>query len=173
MRQFIENFMEKLKGDRHSLPPIPATKSIMLAWLGGSLAMGIIAGLAEWTSIALLLGAFGASCVLVFGYPNLPFAQPRNVVFGHFISSLTGLIFLDAFGDHWWALGLSVGAVIALMMYTRTVHPPAGGNPVIVFITQPGWGFLLFPTLFGALLLIIVALIYNNATREEKYPKYW
>jgi len=66
-----------------------------------------------------------------------------------------------------------VGTAIALMMATRTVHPPAGSNPVIVFLIQPGWDFLLFPTLTGALLLAVVALIYNNLSRNDKYPKYW
>ena len=65
------------------------------------------------------------------------------------------------------------GAAIALMMLTRTVHPPAGSNPVIVFLAQPAWSFLLFPTLMGALVIIAVALFYNNATRSARYPKYW
>lgn len=59
------------------------------------------------------------------------------------------------------------------MMLTRTVHPPAGSNPVIVFLALPGWDFLLYPTLSGSLLLIAVALVYNNASREARYPKYW
>ncbi|MGD9888499.1 MAG: HPP family protein [Halothiobacillaceae bacterium] len=120
-----------------------------------------------------MLGSFGASCVLVFGYPDVPFSQPRNVVAGHVISSLVGLVFLTAFGSHWWAVALAVGTAIALMMLTRTVHPPAGSNPVIVFLIQPAWGFLLFSTLVGALVLVAVALVYNNATRVAKYPKYW
>ena len=53
---------------------------------------------------------------------------------------------------------MAVGTAIALMMLTRTVHPPAGSNPVIVFLGQPGWGFLLFPTLIGALVVVAVAL---------------
>lgn len=68
---------------------------------------------------------------------------------------------------------MAVGTAIALMMLTRTVHPPAGSNPVIVFLGQPGWGFLLFPTLIGALVVVAVALVYNNTTRTERYPKYW
>jgi CBS-domain-containing membrane protein len=82
-------------------------------------------------------------------------------------------VFLAAFGPHWWSVALSVGTAIALMMLTRTVHPPAGSNPVIVFLTQPSWSFLLFPTLVGTLILVAVALIYNNATRDARYPKYW
>ena len=167
------SFLDKLKGDGASLPPQPAFKVVALAWLGGFLAIAAVAALTDFLSVALVLGSFGASCVLVFGYPDVPFSQPRNVVAGHVISSLVGLVFLVAFGPHWWAVALAVGTAIALMMLTRTVHPPAGSNPVIVFLTQPSWGFLLFPTLVGALVLVAVALIYNNATRDAKYPKYW
>lgn len=167
------SFIEKLKGDGAPLPPQPTAKAVSLAWLGGFIAIAAVAALTDFFSVALLLGSFGASCVLVFGYPDVPFSQPRNVVAGHVISSLVGLAFLSVFGPHWWAVALAVGTAIALMMVTRTVHPPAGSNPVIVFLTQPTWGFLLFPTLVGALVLVVVALIYNNATRDTKYPKYW
>ncbi|MDP2152440.1 MAG: HPP family protein [Methylotenera sp.] len=167
------SFLSKLKGDNAALPPQPSTKSVALAWLGGFLAIAAVASLNDFLSVALVLGSFGASCVLVFGYPDVPFSQPRNVVAGHVISSLVGLVFLFAFGPHWWSVALAVGTAIALMMLTRTVHPPAGSNPVIVFLMQPSWGFLLFPTLVGALVLVAVALVYNNATRDAKYPKYW
>jgi CBS-domain-containing membrane protein len=166
-------FLRKLKGDGASLPPQPTNKAVALAWLGGFLAIAAVAVLADSLSIALVLGSFGASCVLMFGYPDVPFSQPRNVICGHVISSLVGLVFLTVFGPHWWAVALAVGTAIALMMFTRTVHPPAGSNPVIVFLLQPAWGFLLFPTLVGAIVLVAVALVYNNATRDAKYPKYW
>lgn len=167
------SFLEKLKGDGAALPPRATSKAIALAWLGGFLAIAVVAALSDFLSVALVLGSFGASCVLVFGYPDVPFSQPRNVVAGHVISSLVGLGFLTAFGAHWWAVALAVGTAIALMMLTRTVHPPAGSNPVIVFLTQPSWSFLLFPTLVGVLVLVAVALVYNNVSRDAKYPKYW
>jgi CBS-domain-containing membrane protein len=165
--------IEKFKGDGVALPARASSKAIALAWLGGVVAIAVIAASANWLSLVLVLGSFGASCVLIFGYPDAPFSQPRNVILGHFGSSLIGLMFLAAFGAHWWSLALAVGTAIALMMATRTVHPPAGSNPVIVFLTQPGWSFLWYPTLAGALLLVAVALIYNNAIREARYPKYW
>lgn len=59
------------------------------------------------------------------------------------------------------------------MMLTRTVHPPAGSNPVIVLLLQPGWSFLFLPTLGGAVLLVLVALACNNLSRPAAYPKYW
>jgi CBS-domain-containing membrane protein len=166
-------FFQKLRGDDLALPSRASNRSIAIAWFGGALAISAVAGLGDWLSLALVLGSFGASCVLVFGYPDLPFSQPRNVVIGHFLSSLVGLIFLTAFGAHWWSLALAVGTAIAAMMITRTVHPPAGSNPVIVFLAQPAWSFLWYPTLAGALLLVAVALVYNNLSRETRYPKYW
>lgn len=155
------------------LPPRASLQAVGLAWLGGFLAIAVLAVSSDMYATVLLLGSFGASCVLVFGYPDVPFSQPRNVLFGHLISSATGLAFLALLGPHWWAVAGAVGTAIALMMLTRTVHPPAGSNPVIIFLTQPAWGFLLFPTLAGACLLIAVALLYNNATRASRYPKYW
>lgn len=169
----MESFFNKLRGDGARLPPKPSTKSIALAWLGGALAIAIVAALADFASVALVLGSFGASCVLVFGYPDVPFSQPRNVVVGHVLSSATGLAFLNMLGPHWWTVALAVGTAIALMMLTRTVHPPAGSNPVIVFLSSPSWKFLLFPTLAGTLILVVVALVHNNATRDARYPKYW
>jgi CBS-domain-containing membrane protein len=167
------SFLAKFKGDGAPLPAKPALKAVGLAWLGGFIAIATVAGLTNLLSVALVLGSFGATCVLVFGYPDVPFSQPRNVILGHLISSLVGLVYLSVFGAHWWAVALAVATAISLMMVTRTVHPPAGSNPVSVFLLQPSWSFLLFPTLVGALVLTAVALVYNNASREARYPKYW
>lgn len=166
-------FFIKLRGDNGSLPPKPGGKSVALAWLGGFVAIAAVATLSNALSAVLILGSFGASCVLIFGYPDVPFSQPRNIVIGHVASSLIGVMFLKLFGPTWWALAMAAGTAIAVMMLTRTVHPPAGSNPVIVFLSQPGWNFVIFPTLTGAVVLVIVALIYNNATRSSRYPKYW
>lgn len=166
-------YLKKLRGDQAALPPHPGARNVMLAWLGGVLAIGTVAGLADALSAVLVLGSFGATCVLVFGFPDSPLSQPRNVVFGHLISSLTGLAFLELFGPSWWAVALAAGTAIALMLATRTAHAPAGSNPVIIFMAQPGWDFALFPTLSGALVVVLVALVYNNATRSTRYPKYW
>ena len=165
--------LQKMKGDAQQLPPLPPKKSIMLAGLGGIIAISLLGLLGATTQTALVLGSFGASCVLLFGFPDVPFSQPRNIVAGHFLSSLIGLAFLNALGPSWWAMGLAAGTAISVMMATRTVHPPAGSNPVIVFLSQSGWGFLLFPTLIGASILVLVGLLFLNSTREARYPKYW
>ena len=169
----LMKLLQKMKGDAQSLPPLAPTKGIALAGLGGVIAMSLLGLLGATTQTTLVLGSFGASCVLLFGFPDVPFSQPRNIVAGHFLSSLIGLAFLKLLGPSWWAMGLATGTAISVMMMTRTVHPPAGSNPVIVFLSQPSWEFLLFPTLIGASVLVLVGLLFHNSTREARYPKYW
>lgn len=145
----------------------------MLAGTGAALAIGVLGYIATVMHQPLLLGSLGASCVFVFGLPEAPFSQPRNVIAGHVLSSLVGLVFLKVFGPQVWALALALGTAVVLMFATRTVHAPAGSNPVIVFLTQPGWFFLLAPTLLGAAGVVLVALLFNNAVHPGRYPLYW
>ena len=93
--------LRKLRGDAAALPPRASGRQIARAWLGGALAIACVASTADWLSLSLLLGSFGASCVLVFGFPDLPFSQPRNLVGGHVLSSLVGLILLHGCGPQW------------------------------------------------------------------------
>ena len=165
-------FFEKLRGGS-AQPPRARMIDIALAWLGGLLAIGAVSLLASLTHATLILGSFGASCVLIFGFPDSPFSQPRNVIAGHVLSSLVGLVCLSLFGAVWWSMALAVATAIALMLATRTVHPPAGSNPVIVMLSQPGWSFLITPTLVGSILLVLIAVGFNNLPDQRRYPKYW
>jgi CBS-domain-containing membrane protein len=154
-------------------PPRAPTVAILQAWAGGAIAIACVAALTEASEIPLVLGSFGASCVLLFGFPESPFSQPRNVIGGHFLASLVGLAFLALFGAHWWSMALAAGTAIAVMMATRTVHPPAGSNPVIVMLSAPAWSFLLTPTLAGAVMLVLVALLFYRFAGKRAYPHYW
>jgi len=165
------NLLTKLGGGG-VLPPRDSLTNIARAWLGGFCAIAAVALLTTASHNPLVLGSFGATCVLVFGFPKVPFSQPRNVIAGHFLSSLIGLVFLNAFGSTWWSMGLAAGTAIAVMLLTRTVHPPAGSNPVIVMMSRPEWMFLLTPTLIGATVILVIALIINNGN-ARRYPEYW
>jgi CBS-domain-containing membrane protein len=165
--------LNKFKGDNATLPPKADSKSILLAGLGAAIAISSVALIADLSNSVLILGSFGASCVLLFGFPDSPFSQPRNVVGGHFLSALSGMLALKFLGHSWWSLAIGLACAVMGMMVTRTVHPPAGSNPVIVYLSQPAWNFLAFPVFLGSLILVLVALIYLNIIREAKYPKYW
>lgn len=155
------------------LPPRPPLRRIAYAWIGSALSLGLIAFMTHCSGYALVLGSFGASCVLVFGFPELPFSQPRHVLLGHLISSAIGLFFLHLMGPGPFPLALATATAVAAMMAGRCVHPPAGSNPVIVFLSQPGADFLVAPTLVGSVLLLFVALVFNNIGSGRRYPQYW
>jgi CBS-domain-containing membrane protein len=167
------NWINKLQGDRQPLPPPQSAKTILLAALGATLTIFCIGFLTDKTPYPLMLGAFGASSLLVFGFPDAPFAQPRNVLFGYLVSTLAGLCLFHFVSSEWWAVSLAVGTAMGIMMALRIVHPPAAGNPIVVYVLKAKFSFLFFPTLSGVLLILLLALIYNNATRAARYPKYW
>jgi CBS-domain-containing membrane protein len=167
------NYFYKFKGEGVELPPKAKIQAIIFAWIGSFIAISIVAILTNITNHSLVLGSFGASCVLLFGFPKSPFSQPRNVILGHTLSSLIGLLFYHFISQEWWALGLALATAVAIMIATRTVHPPAGSNPVIVYLTNAKWNFLLTPTLIGAIILVIVALLYINIDKKQHYPAYW
>lgn len=164
---------QKLSGQVSQCPKRLALSMILVAWLGGTIATATLAILGNSIEIIMILGSFGASCLLIFAYPASPFAQPRNVIGGHFIATLTGLVFMTLFGIHWWSMATAVGTAIALMLLFKMPHPPAGSNPLIVMLGTVNWSFLITPTLLGSIVLVIVALIYNNLGKDKQYPTYW
>jgi CBS-domain-containing membrane protein len=139
--------------------------SILLAGLGAFVALATVGALAATTHDAWVIGSFGASCVLLFGFPDVPFSRAKNVIGGHLLSSAVGLLFLHLLGPGWWAMAAAGACAAMLMMATDTVHPPAGSNPVIIFLSQPGWDFLVLPTLAGACVLVLLSRLYRFAIR--------
>ena len=70
-------------------------------------------------------------------------------------------------------MALALATAIAVMIATRTVHPPAGSNPLIVFLLGADWDYLVFPSLMGSIILVLVAIFYNNLHKNRAYPQYW
>jgi len=164
--QSILSKRKVFRGEKRNSSPGPSLRQVSVAFFGSFIAISILALATSTTQLPLVLGSFGASCCIVFGYPDTPFARPRNVIGGHFIATLTGLLFLYLFGAHWWSLGLALATSIALMLMTRTAHPPAASNPVIVMLSAPAWSFLYAPTLIGACTLVLVGAPYNNLVKS-------
>lgn len=170
-----------LKNWQTANQPIPSRlskKAIALAWIGAFLAIVSVASLQSVLDTPLILGSFGASCLLVYAYPTSPFAQPRNVIGGHFVATFTGLVVMNLFGVTPITMAVGVATAIALMLLLKVPHPPAGSNPLIVMLALAKWDFLFTPTLFGSMIVIAVALIFNNLSTDNenkarKYPMYW
>lgn len=123
-----------------------------------------------------LIGSFGASAVLVFGAIESPFSQPRNLIGGHLISAIVGVLVAKVFPSSiWLAAPLAVSLAILLMQITKTLHPPGGATALIAVIGSAqiqslGFWYVISPVLSGALILMLVALVCNNMTRARKYP---
>jgi CBS-domain-containing membrane protein len=123
----------------------------------------------SFTEHPWLLPSLGGSCVILFGMPRGIMAQPRSFLGGHLISTMVGLVFRmghDAMGGplELWLAG-AVGVALAAMAATRTIHSPAGANPVVVFVEGAGWAFLATPLLPGLATLFLVAFAANNLPR--------
>ena len=141
--------------------------------IGGFITIFSLLYLTNVTGTGWLMAPFGASCVLVFAAWNTPFSQPRNIIGGHFISTAIGLGLYELFGAEAWALALGVGLAIACMMVTKTTHPPAGANPIMVMLGGYQWSYLISPVLIGAVFIVIIALILNNLRVNRSYPTFW
>ncbi len=137
------------------------------------IALGALGWLSAATGAPLMLASFGASCVLLFGYPDSHFSQPRNAIGGHVLAATIGVATVAVFGEHWSAMALAVATAIAAMKLTRTVHPPAGSTAIIAVHLHAHAGFLVLPALSGAALLVVCAALYNNALEHRRYPLYW
>ena len=169
----MTTFFKKIRGGA-PLPSRPSIWHTLQGLIGGAIGISVVAYLSHLTATPLLIAPLGATCVLLFAVPDAPLAQPRNVIAGHFLSSLVGLIFLNYFGTGTLEMGLAVGCAIALMQFTRTVHPPAGADPLVIMLGgTASWQFLLTPVLASTILLVLIALVVNNVDKERHWPKYW
>lgn len=161
---------------KEKLPPPVVIVDVVRALVGGSIGIFMLLLFSQLTDHSWIMAPFGASCVLLFAVSASPLAQPRNVIFGHFIATLIGLVFLKFFIISILSMALSVGLSIALMQLFRCVHPPAGANPLVILLTANtihyDWDFLFFPVLLGSVMLVIVAYLVNNFKTDKIWPNY-
>jgi CBS-domain-containing membrane protein len=109
--------------------------------------------------------------VLLFGFPESPFAQPKNVFFGHLATALVGVIFVNFIPlPIYINIALAVGAGIFFMILLNVVHPPAGGNPIIVIIGSASYDYLISPIIFGCIIILLIAILINKFVLKKNYP---
>ena len=147
-------------------------KQSFLAGFFSIITIGILTFLTYKTEYGIfLLASFGSSMVLLYGYPESPFAQPKNVFFGHLITALVGLLFLNFVPlPIYITIPLAVGFGVGLMIFLNVTHPPAGGNPIIVIIGSVSFDYLLSPVITGSIIIIVFAIIINRFVLKKSYP---
>ncbi|GMT48949.1 MAG: membrane protein [bacterium] len=177
----MKKYIQKMSGGRKST----FTTNILDVWwsfIGSAIGIGLCAFISGYYLKALdltfIIGSFGASAVLIYAAINSPLAQPRNLVGGHIISAIIGVLCFTLFGNTLLAASLAVSLAIAAMLITGTVHPPGGATALIAVIGSPtvhklGFMYPVIPVGLGAIVLLLVALIVNNLSSARKYPLHW
>lgn len=176
-------YLRKLRGTTRGRPPRVSNSEIAWSWVGGFIGIALVSWLnSVWFSAGdagLLIGSLGASAVLVYGAVRSPLAQPRNLVGGHVVSALVGVLAWKLLGGvPWLAAAVAVATAIALMHLTRTLHPPGGATALIAVIGSEdihaaGFSYVLMPATLGPLILLVVALLVNNLAPTRRYPEVW
>lgn len=149
---------------------------VRLLWI----ALGVSAGV----SLALhmvappvspfFLASLGGSAVFLFGLTRAPAAQPRALLGGHLGGALIGIACYQFFGDALWVYALAQALALSFMLLTKTVHPPAGANPVLMVYSHAGWSALVQPVLLGVTVLAAVAVVWSRLYPGlSHYPAAW
>ena len=138
--------------------------TVRLLWcmLGIAAGTGLALSVAGPFNSPFLLASLGGTAVFLFGFTRAPAAQPRSLLGGHLGSALVGIACYQAFGDALWVYVLAQSLALGLMLVTRTVHPPAGANPILMVHAHASWSALFQPVLLGVGSLALVAAIWSR-----------
>jgi len=150
------------------------------AFIGSFIGLGTISYLnfevLSKYDLTLMIGSFGASCVLIYGAIGSPLAQPKNLFLGHIISAIVGVTVYKILGNFIWIAGpLAVSLSIIGMQMAKALHPPGGATALIAVtggpgITDLGYEYVFSPVFTGVSILFIAALIFNNIPHKRQYP---
>ncbi|KAF2751122.1 HPP-domain-containing protein [Sporormia fimetaria CBS 119925] len=166
--------------------PIVCLWGFIGAFCGLSILFAVFAHTDYFTSrlVPPIVASFGASAILIYGAIDVPLAQPRSLIFGHFLSALTGVIMATIFDLNlernakpslqWLAASLSTAIALIVMHVTKTTHPPAGATALMPCVDPVIWAlrwYFLAVVLLSSTLVLVVALLVNNIQRQ--YPKFW
>ncbi len=153
----------------------------LISGVGGFLGIFAIFMSSYWLldpeTAVLIVPSMGASAVLLFAAPHVPFSQPWNLVGGHAVSAIIGV-----FCWHWIpclavAASVSVGAAIAAMYLLRCIHPPGGATALAAVIGseklhQLDYSYEYAPIMLNTLTILIVAVAFNALFKWRLYPAY-
>ena len=178
----LKDYFSKMKGTTKSPPRVGAVE-ILWSWIGAFLGIAAVAyinyRMIDATDLIMIIGSFGASAVLIYGAIKSPLAQPRNLLGGHVFSALIGVTCYQLLDSHLWlAAAVAVATAIAFMHATKTLHPPGGATALIAVIGSEkihslGYLYAVIPAGAGALIMLVVALLVNNLSKDRRYPEFW
>jgi CBS-domain-containing membrane protein len=179
----ITGYLDKMRGGKLA-PQRAPVHEILWSALGAFIGIFSIYYIGHYQALHLadslfLVGSFGATGVLVYGIPNSPYSQPRNIIGGHILSAIVGVsCALLLSSKPQLAAATAVAMSLIVMHLTRTIHPPGGATALIAVIGsdqihQMAYMFVLTPIASGAAIMLVVAVLINNLSPYRRYPQYW
>lgn len=122
-----------------------------------------------------VVASMGATAVLVFAVPHGPLSQPWAVLGGHLVSAVVGVACARWIPDVLIASAVAVALAIGSMHYLRCIHPPGGATALTAVIGGPGlhalgFQYVLTPVLLNAVIIVLIAILFNYAFSWRRYP---
>ena len=147
-------------------------KQSLLIGLFSAITIGFLTILTYKTEYGIfLITSFGSSMVLLYGYPENSFSQPKNIFFGHILTSFIGMFFLYFVPlPIYLLIPIAVGFAVSLMILLQVVHPPAGANPIIIIIGSVSLDYIINPVISGTIIVLIFGVVLNRLILKKKYP---
>ncbi len=181
--KLIIAYLDKMRGGKQA-PPRTPIHEIFWSALGGFIGIFSIYHVGHYQALHLidslfLVGSFGATAVLVYGMPDSPYSQPRNIIGGHVLSAIIGVSCALLLHLHpQLAAATAVALSLILMHLTKTIHPPGGATALIAVIGsdqihEMAYMFVLTPITTGAVIMLVVAVLINNLSPYRRYLRYW
>lgn len=178
---YCSSYFKKWRGGLDKRLPIPRYSDLFWSWLGAFLGILAVSAMNQWISpkidIALIVGSFGASAVLIFGMLDSKLSQPRNFVGGQLLSAIIGVTVRIIIPKPWIAAPVGMSLSLLAMQLTSTTHPPGGATALIAasMTELPKWhGYsYIITVLCGTIIMLIIALVVNNLSSRRRYPTYW
>jgi CBS-domain-containing membrane protein len=141
--------------------------------VGASIAIALALWVVGGNKVPFVLASLGGSTVFLFALSQSESAQPRALFGGHFGGALIGILSYQVFGGALWVSVLAVVLTMTYMVLTRTIHPPAGANPLLMIYNHAGLYELIKPVGIGVVTLFIVAVLWSRLGRGPRYPLKW
>ena len=139
----------------------PLLQKAIIAGFFSTLTIGVLTLLTYKSTLGYFLaGSFGSSMVLLFGFPDSPLLTAAVGVF--FVNFISLPIYIN--------ISLAVGFGVFLMILLNVVHPPAGGNPIMVIIGSASYEYLINPIILGCIIILLLAIIINKFILKKNYP---
>lgn len=169
------SFLRSFRPHNTSVPLSEKIRSACVAGIAVIL-LGLVLKLLPGNTYPLvMLASMGASAMLLFAAPHSPMSQPWNLVGGHLVAAIAGLLCLHFIPEPLLAMGASVGATIFLMHYLNCLHPPGAATALMIVLNgtqfqSMGWKWALLVVAVNTLLSLLLALVINNLIPGRTYP---